>query len=225
MPGKKIAYVLRTPRSRALAVAVVISAAAAVMVMARQPSQPDVTALDEQVQEAATVLPTPQQAPAPRAQARKTAAASTRPTSAVPATRARSDATTAKATAGADVPAVESVSRASSVESASTAPRVEPASRAPVQEQAAITVTGCLEQDDERFRLKETAGADAPKSRSWRSGFLKKRAASIEVIDAANRLQLPTHVGQRISVTGTLADGEMQVRSLRRVAATCEDDS
>lgn len=223
MPGKKLAYVLRTPRSRALAVAVVIAAAAAALVVGRQPSQPEVTASDVQIQNAATVQPTPQKAPAPRAQARRTAASSTRPANAVPAARTRPDATAAKATTGADVSAVGSVSRVSAVEPAPTAPRAESASRTPVQDQSAVTVTGCLEEDDDRFRLKETAGADAPKSRSWRSGFLKKSAASIEVIDAANRLQLATHVGQRVSVTGMLVDGEMQVRSLRRVAATCDD--
>ena len=201
-PWKRPSLMLRTPRSRALAFAIVGAVATAILVLSR-PLQPEVTALDGQSQEEAARA---QSTPAPRAQARTTAASNTRPTSAGPATRTRSDATPAKATAGIDVPAVES------------------ASRTPVQEQSAITVTGCLEQDDDRFRLKDTAGVDAPKSRSWKSGFLKKSTASIDVIDAANRLQLPTHVGQRISVTGTVADGEMQARSLRRVAATCEDE-
>jgi hypothetical protein len=84
-----------------------------------------------------------------------------------------------------------------------------------------VTITGCLERADETFRLKDTAGVDAPKSRSWKSGFLKKGSASIEVVDAANRLRLPDHVGRRVSVTGTLVDREMRVRSLQRVAASC----
>ena len=46
-------------------------------------------------------------------------------------------------------------------------------------------------------------------------------SASIEVVDAAHRLKLPDHVGQKVSVTGTLVDREMQVRSLRRVATSC----
>jgi len=45
---------------------------------------------------------------------------------------------------------------------------------------------------------------------------------SIEVIDAGNRLNLPNHVGRRISVSGTLVDREMQVRSVQRVAASCD---
>ena len=65
---------------------------------------------------------------------------------------------------------------------------------------------------------------EAAKSRSWKSGFLKKSAASIEVVDAANRLQLPTHIGQRVSVTGMLVDREMQGRSLKRIAASCANE-
>jgi hypothetical protein len=86
---------------------------------------------------------------------------------------------------------------------------------------AAVTVTGCLERHDETFRLKDTTGLDAPKSRSWRSGFLKKGSASIEVVDAANRLKLTDHIGQRVSVTGVLVDREIRLRSLQRVKTSC----
>jgi hypothetical protein len=86
---------------------------------------------------------------------------------------------------------------------------------------APVTLTGCLERDAETFRLKDTAGDNAPKSRSWKSGFLKKGSASIHVMDTANRMKLPSHVGQRVTVTGTLVDREMQVRSLQRVSASC----
>jgi hypothetical protein len=79
---------------------------------------------------------------------------------------------------------------------------------------APVTITGCLEQDDETFRLKNAIGQDAPKARSWKSGFLKKGPAPIDVIDASHRLKLPTHVGQRVSVTGVLVGREMQVGSL-----------
>jgi hypothetical protein len=87
---------------------------------------------------------------------------------------------------------------------------------------APVTITGCLEHAHETFRLKDTSGVEAAKSRSWKSGFFKKSAASIEVVDGANRLQLPTHVGQRVSVTGLLVDREMQGRSLKRIAVSCD---
>jgi hypothetical protein len=102
---------------------------------------------------------------------------------------------------------------------------VEPEAQIHVAQPAPVTITGCLERDDERFRLKDTSGADAPRSRSWKSAFLKKGSAAVEVVDASRRLKLTNHVGQRVSVTGTLSDGEMQVRSLRRIAASCKDTS
>ena len=92
-------------------------------------------------------------------------------------------------------------------------------------EQSPVTVTGCLEMNNETFRLKNTTGTDAPKARSWKSGFLKKNPASIQIVDAANRVQLPNHVGQRVVVTGTIVDREMQVRSLRRVATSCNQEA
>jgi len=86
---------------------------------------------------------------------------------------------------------------------------------------APVTITGCLERSDETFRLKNTSGADAPVARSWKSGFLKKSTASVEVVDSANRFRLSDHVGQRISVTGMLVDREMQVRSMQRLGISC----
>ncbi len=120
-------------------------------------------------------------------------------------------------------------SRASATESAprfadaseTIPPVVVTAATVSLPKSAPVTISGCLERSDETFHLKDTAGADAPKSRSWKSGFLKKGSASIEVVDAAHRLKLPDHVGQRVSVTGRLVDREMQVRSLQRIAASC----
>ena len=53
------------------------------------------------------------------------------------------------------------------------------------------------------------------------TGFLKKSPATIEVVGDANRLKLANHVGQRVSVTGVLANREMRPRSMQRVAASC----
>ncbi len=101
---------------------------------------------------------------------------------------------------------------------ASVAAASTPAANAP-----AVTITGCLERTDDTFRLKNTTGADAPRSRSWKSGFLKKGSAQIEVVDASRTLKLADQVGHRVSVTGTLVDREMRVRSMRRLAAACGD--
>jgi hypothetical protein len=88
-----------------------------------------------------------------------------------------------------------------------------------------VTISGCLEQNDERFRLKDTAGEDAPRGRSWKSGFLRRSASTIDVVDHADRLHLPTYVGQRVSVTGMLTDREMQVRSVAIVSESCQEQS
>jgi hypothetical protein len=84
-----------------------------------------------------------------------------------------------------------------------------------------VTISGCLEMAKGTFRLKDTSGTEAPKSRSWKSGFLKKRSSQIEVVDVANALKLPTYVGQRVVATGTLTNGEMRARSVKRVATSC----
>jgi len=98
---------------------------------------------------------------------------------------------------------------------------VSPTESLPVAKAAPVTVTGCLERTNDAFRLKDTTGADVPKARSWKSGFLKKGSASIDVVDAAHAFRLADFVGRRVSVTGTLVDREMQVRSMRRVSPTC----
>ncbi len=88
-------------------------------------------------------------------------------------------------------------------------------------ETSAVTITGCLEHDDQSYWLTDTAGADAPTSRSWKTGFLKKRASRIELVDAAHALRLSNYVGQRIAATGTLLNHEMQTQSMYRVATSC----
>jgi hypothetical protein len=86
-----------------------------------------------------------------------------------------------------------------------------------------VTLTGCLARSDNEFRLKDTTGLNAPKSRSWKSGFLTKRSASISIVPASGELPLSKHVGERITVSGTLIDREMKVRTLRRVSSSCDE--
>jgi hypothetical protein len=76
-------------------------------------------------------------------------------------------------------------------------------------------------QQDETFQLKNTAGEDAPKGRSWKSGFLHKGAKTLEVVDTRHRLNLSKHVGERVSVTGMLDERELQGTSVKRIAESC----
>jgi hypothetical protein len=156
--------------------------------------------------------PMPKKAPAARTPAKATVTAAVVP---VPVTGP------VAVTRSVAVARPEAVTRPVEIAVAPKASTVESASRT-TGEPAAVTITGCLERSDTTYRLTETTGADAPKSRNWKKGFLKKGMAPVEVVDAANRLNLPNHVGQRVSVTGLLVDREMTLRSLQRVATSCD---
>jgi len=86
---------------------------------------------------------------------------------------------------------------------------------------APVTIFGCLERSKDTYRLTDTDGVDAPRSRSWKTGFLKKGSATVEVVDPANRARLSTHVGHRIGVTGTMSQKQLQVRSVRKISSSC----
>lgn len=84
-----------------------------------------------------------------------------------------------------------------------------------------VTVSGCLERDDDVYRLTDTGGAQAPKERSWKTAFIRHRNTDLEVVDVSRRVRLKDHVGHRVSVTGSVRDGEIRVASVRHLAASC----
>jgi hypothetical protein len=102
--------------------------------------------------------------------------------------------------------------------SPSATPVVEPS---PDTKVARVTIEGCLERADDTFRLTDTTGTNAPTARSWKSGFLKKRPTAVEVRDSVKRVNLASHVGQRVSVTGTLVDRQIRVGSLQPISLSC----
>ena len=83
------------------------------------------------------------------------------------------------------------------------------------------TIEGCLVGNGDQFQLKSTSGEDAPRGRSWKSGFLHKSAKPVDVLDQTRRLNLARHVGERVTITGILDDRELQGTSLKRVAESC----
>jgi type IV secretory pathway VirB10-like protein len=87
-----------------------------------------------------------------------------------------------------------------------------------------VTLTGCLEMTVNRdaFRLSDTDGDAAPRSRSWRTAFIKKRTTPVALIEAPDPHGLQVEVGKRVAATGLLIDREMKVSSVRVVGASCD---
>lgn len=206
-PGKKVTKVSWAPGSWILVVGA-ISIAAATLLTARQPMQrPDAAGMDAEP---------------------GTSAPLETPTTAAPGERKALPLVERKAAPPTKVPVSAVAAKPRPADVPVRAVRV-PASAAAVESTAAsddrgeapVTITGCLEFDRGTLSLKEVSGDDAPKSRSWRSGFLKKRPSAIQLVDPPQMLRLRDHVGQRMAVTGTLVKREMRPQSARRLAPSC----
>jgi hypothetical protein len=83
------------------------------------------------------------------------------------------------------------------------------------------TYVGCLraENGGKKFVLTDVTGPDAPKARSWKTGFLTKRRAKLQIV--APGLPLRDHVGRLVQVTGRRSDKVLRARALKVVASTC----
>jgi hypothetical protein len=179
--------------------------AAAALMAARQPADQ----LDE-------LSGAPQEAHASAEPPRLTAVASSTPavaTRSVTAASAKPQPVSSSSVSAAPAAPVKTPERAKATTSATAA--------SPVKDAPTRTVEGCLERDGRTYRLKNASGLNAPRGRSWRSGFLMKRSSSIELIDARGALTLDAHIGQRVAATGTLVNRELHARTLRAVAASC----
>jgi hypothetical protein len=89
-------------------------------------------------------------------------------------------------------------------------------------QRVATTISGCLVHDGDEFQLKDTDGEHAPRARSWKSGFIKRSPARVTLLDPANRLKLASHVGYRVSASGTLSDREMEPRWVQATSNRCD---
>jgi hypothetical protein len=105
------------------------------------------------------------------------------------------------------------------------APSIAPTASAATTQahQAPITITGCLETtvEETEFRLTDTQGADVPKARSWKSGFLKKSATPVALVGFPDATGLKKLVGHRVAATGMLTSNELHVRSFKPAGASC----
>ena len=144
----------------------------------------------------------------------------------VPEQRTRTALTDAPAAAAAAAPAAAPAAVPPPAPEIKDEPAVDPAvlvtPAATIDVAPTATLAGCLTFDDGEYRLKDATGTDAPKSRSWKSGFLARRSSTIEVVDSNQSLSLSAHVGQRVEVGGALVERQMQARSLQRLAESCK---
>lgn len=83
------------------------------------------------------------------------------------------------------------------------------------------TYVGCLrtENDGKKYVLTEVGGPDAPKSRSWKTAFVTKKASKLEVV--APGLRLRDQVGQTVQVTGRRSEKVIRAEKIRVVGSTC----
>jgi hypothetical protein len=95
-------------------------------------------------------------------------------------------------------------------------------SRTDAKPVADSTYVGCLrsEEDGRKLVLTEVGGRDVPQSRNWKTMFVTKRAAKLEVRPAGT-LALRQHVGQTVQVSGRRVDDRLAARSVKVVGTTC----
>ena len=84
------------------------------------------------------------------------------------------------------------------------------------------TYVGCLRSEDDgrKLVLTEVGGADVPQSRNWKTMFVTKKRAKLEVRPATT-LALRQHVGQTVQVSGRRVDDRLAARSVKVVGSTC----
>lgn len=89
-----------------------------------------------------------------------------------------------------------------------------------------VTLTGCVRNGGERntFVLTKVEGADAPRARGWKTGYLLKRRTNVDVVAGTSSIRLKDHVGRRVTVAGALEQKDrtqLKVRSIR-VLSSCQ---
>ena len=228
----------RTLRPQLIGLAIVAFVVAVTLALPHRPSPLAAATPDTRVApltEASDVTPVPEIAPVSETTAVDVAAApviaprtvthsSTKPAALKPAkVRIPESASPREAVNAIDKALSHEGSIATSVESETTSaePAVVPAADTG---SGAVTITGCLEAsvDEDRFRLTDTEGLEAPKARSWRSGFLKKQSTPVALVEPPDPHGLRTQIGQRVAATGVLTSHDLRVTSLRAIGARCD---
>ena len=83
-----------------------------------------------------------------------------------------------------------------------------------------VTMIGCLESDGSKYRLADVQGNQAPKGRSWKTGFVTKKTKNIDLVGAPASLKLQDHVGQKVSVSGLKDDDtHLKARTIKQLGS------
>ena len=83
-----------------------------------------------------------------------------------------------------------------------------------------VTMIGCLESDGSKYRLADVQGNQAPKGRSWKTGFVTKKTKNIDLVGAPASLKLQDHVGRKVSVSGLKDDDtHLKARTIRQLGS------
>ena len=239
-PPQQVPAPRRTNHLRAIALTGAAALVIAALALPRHPSAPGIEEGDEdpQVLAADLVAPSPYQVALPAAPIAAPVAASAavapRPVSAPPKKLApkpernrTAESTTSRAPIAAATPVADNLVKENAAiklsGSEATAPPAIALASTGTSGTAPVTITGCLEisVDQDEFRLTETEGVDAPRSRSWRTGFMTKRSAPVALVEPPDRLALQTHVGRRVAATGLLTSHDLRVSALRVVGPAC----
>lgn len=98
----------------------------------------------------------------------------------------------------------------------------KPAATRPAKTAApASSLTGCLQNDGDHFKLTDLPDGQAPKARNWKTAYVTKSNKAVEVTGATS-LKLKDHIGHKVTIIGT-RDGDARVKatSLKMVASRC----
>src|SRR5438552_18334106 len=100
---------------------------------------------------------------------------------------------------------------------------VQPAESKPAAKTAAesITLTGCLHADGGKYKLTDLKGTEAPKGRSWKTGWITKSTKDVGVVSTSSGPKLKDHVGHQVTLTGVKNGDNLQARSIKHVATSC----
>jgi hypothetical protein len=101
-------------------------------------------------------------------------------------------------------------------------PRLLTAAAPAAKANASVTMNGCLREDGGKFVLTGLKGDQAPKGRSWKTGYIVKAKKDVVVTPASGGVKLKDHVGRQVTIAGVTNGGtKVTARSIRRVAASC----